>query len=177
MDDLELDRELQAALDVTPSPEFVARVRGAVAERPNMQVVPRWLPPAVAAAACIALVVATFVARPRHAAVDTPAKVAITAEPPPMTFEPPPVVQAPTRSPRPVSAAVKNPWAVPEVLVADADKRAFEDFVATIHQRQFAAAFEHVPESTPWMVSELTLAPLTIEPLDSDTPSSSVVHN
>jgi hypothetical protein len=60
MDDLDLDRELRAAMAALPSVEFVARVRAKVADAPPPSIVPGWLKPAaaIACAAAIAIVVA-----------------------------------------------------------------------------------------------------------------------
>ena len=55
MDDLDFDRELQNALAITPSPEFVARVRAKIADAPPPSMFAGWLKPA-AAVACVAVV-------------------------------------------------------------------------------------------------------------------------
>jgi hypothetical protein len=78
-----LEREIEAALDVDPSPEFVARVRTRVAQEPPA---PAWRlsfgPLAAAAAVFIAATVVWQVVRPLQ-----PARPSVTAgrEPPPLS--------------------------------------------------------------------------------------------
>lgn len=58
MDDLDVDRELQSALAVEPSPEFVARVRARIAEEPRPSHIAGLLKPAAVIACVVILVVA-----------------------------------------------------------------------------------------------------------------------
>ena len=77
MDDLELDRELQTALTVAPSPEFAARVRTALAEPTPASMASKWLMPA-GAIAC-AVVMAILAGLPREDARVNPRRTEATA--------------------------------------------------------------------------------------------------
>src|SRR5688572_31240469 len=95
MDDLDLDRELRAAMTALPSAEFVARVRAKVADAPPPSIVPGWLKPA-AALACAAAI-AIVVGMPREDARLKPSppgvaaglKPSTTYAPPSTTYVPP----------------------------------------------------------------------------------------
>ena len=141
------------------------------------------------AAACIAL--AVFLVGPDQA-VDAPAQVANAAATAPLTplpdpsgevqqtrLEPPPRGQVARRNARVVTSVASSATTVPEVLVADADKRAFDTFVRMLQERRFAATFEDAPVSTPWVVTELTVPPITIAPLEGMPEAADVpaVHN
>ena len=63
MDDLDLDRELRHALQVTPSPEFVARVRASIAKAPRPSILASVLRPTLAIACTAVLVVAVAMSR------------------------------------------------------------------------------------------------------------------
>jgi hypothetical protein len=184
VDDLELDRELLAALDVTPSPEFVARVRVAVADQRKGPLPGGWLVPAGFGCATIAAIVLAGTSwnvsdQPERRADTLPVRPSVeqkevqNQQPTERHREPQarPVVHAPRVAP------AGDTRDIPEVLISQADKRAFEEFVSTVQQRQFAATFEDVPESTPWLVTELSLAPITIEPLDTGTSNTVTAHN
>ena len=55
---------------------------------------------------------------------------------------------------------------MPPVIISADDVRAFQELIASAQERRFEATFDETPPSTPWAMSELTVAPLTIEPLN-----------
>ena len=186
MDDLELDRELQTALDVTPSPEFVARVRGAIAARPRIRVTPRWLLPA-GAAACVLLAAVLSGVRVRDAVVEAPVEVPRpTSRPLPASVDGPDrgqsssrpsVAQALKRHPPVINATASATSELPEVLVSQADKRAFEEFVTAVWEQRVTPPLEGIEAPTTWATNALTVAPLTIEPLEVTFPRGSSQFN
>ena len=80
---------------------------------------------------------------------------------------------------KPLVAPAGNARDIPEVLISQADKRAFEEFVAMVQRHHFAATFEEAPTSTPLVLTDVTVSPIAIEPLDGSpsTDSLSTVHN
>src|SRR6185295_15179804 len=77
-----LDRALSAALDVDPSPEFVARVRDRIAHEPppsrwGIPRVPRLL---MAAGAALAVVAVAVQVNSRHEPLSAPAVAAVAAQ-------------------------------------------------------------------------------------------------
>jgi hypothetical protein len=186
MDDLELDRELQAALDVTPSPEFVARVRGAVANQRGGFLAGGWSVPAGLGCATFAAVVLAVAPwnvsdqpQPGVDAISLAPSVGqqelVNRQPKERPREPkaPPVVRL-----KPLVAPADETTQIPEVLISQADKRAFEEFVAAIQRHHFTATFEEAPSSAPLVLTDVTVSPIAIEPLDG-WPSTNVstVHN
>jgi hypothetical protein len=183
MDDLDFDRELRATMAATPSPEFVARVRAKVAEASGPSIVPGWLKPA-AAIACAA-VVALVVGLPQEDArmkqsptkkQPSSTKVApLTAGPTPSTtsVEPATSLVVPTfRSAK--ASAQRSPelaeHPLPEVIVAAEDVEALRRFLSDAHDLRFVASFDETPESTPWVMTELIVAPIAGE-APNPTPS------
>lgn len=189
MDDLELDRTLREALSEAPSPEFVARVRTTIAEAPRPSIVAGWLKPA-AAVACAALL-AIAVALPRQ---DAQLKLSPTERtlspteralrPADIALRPAPVAPASTVAvpafksatsatpPAPARIAIPNESPLPEVIIAADDVQALHQLVTSASERRFLASFDETPASTPWVISELGVPPIIIEPLDTTR-----VHN
>jgi len=141
MTDAALDREIQAALDVAPSPEFVARVRQRLEREPASPVWWRGRELAVAAGGVL-LAVVLWAGRPD---VSDPARVlpppAVTT-PPAMAIEPPPPREPPASAEHGTPAAVRRPVAVraaaapasevddpfDHVLIAENERRALQWF-------------------------------------------------
>ena len=165
MDDTELDRALKSALSVSPSPEFVARVRQAIAESDPPPLFAAWVKPAVLVTSIVAIAaLVTFKSRPVDqgdslSMLTSNAITAIatmpTAVSSDITIRPVPGVERETARER----------SVPEVLISTADVLAFDEFVAGARQRRFEATFDGTPPETVRMTTELTVPPLTIEPL------------
>ena len=188
MDDLDLDRELQAAFAVEPSPEFVARVRTTIAETPSPWITARLLKP-TAAIAC-AVLVALAVGLPREDARLEPVRAEIASRPAgdaPVTAGLKPSttnVQSITtnvRSPNLRSArspkhaaranAIPSEPPLPEVIVAAGDVEAFLQFVSGARDLRFVASFDETPVSTTWAMTELSIAPIV------GAPESAPAHN
>ena len=167
MDDLDFDRELRGAMAAIPSPEFVARVRAKLADAPAPSIVPGWFKPA-AAIAC-AGVVAIVVAVPREYVrpKSSPAEMTpvIAGLKPSTTYAPPSsasVVMPTFRSAKPLTPASPEPLEppLPEVIVATEDVEALRRFLTDAHDLRFVASFDETPASTPWVMTELSVAPI-----------------
>jgi hypothetical protein len=180
-----LARDIESALRVEPSPQFVARVRARVAREPRgatgVMSWRLWLGGAVVVAGALALVVSLGGPRDMRVSDSTPS----TATSPPVLEAsrgpsiatepvlPQPLVAAPVqRVTRRAVARIEpgetrtNDVGLPQVLIADDEKRGFELLVTELRDTKRAAA---VAEATrglttpgpPW----LEIAPVIIEPL------------
>jgi len=180
-----LARDIESALRVEPSPQFVARVRARVAREPlgatGVMSWPLWLGGAAVVAGALALVVSLGGPRDMRVSDSTPS----TATSPPVLEAsrgpsiatepvlPQPLVAAPVqRVTRRAVARIgpeetrTNDVGLPQVLIADDEKRGFELLVTELRDTKRAAA---VAEATrglttpgpPW----LEIAPVIIEPL------------
>ena len=186
MDDLNLDRELQAVFAVEPSPEFVARVRTTIAETPSRSMTARLLKPA-AAVAC-GVLVAVAIGLPREDARLEPKRAEFASRP----AEDDPVTARPklsTTNVLPSATNVRSPNArstkravrasaipseppLPEVIIAAEDVEAFLQFVSGARDLRFVASFDETPASTPWVMTELSIAPIAV-----GGPESTPDHN
>jgi len=107
--DADLDRELDAALDLEPSPEFLARVRMRIESEPRRAPWPlgvrvgarRWALTGLGALAAgvVMVVLATTVIRPERSESPRPANQVAGMVPPASTFAGPSAPSAPVRSP------------------------------------------------------------------------------
>jgi len=180
-----LARDIESALRVEPSPQFVARVRARVAREPlgatGVMSWRLWLGGAAVVAGALALVVSLGGPRDMRVSDSTPS----TATSPPVLEAsrgpsiatepvlPQPLVAAPVqRVTRRAVARIgpeetrTNDVGLPQVLIADDEKRGFELLVTELRDTKRAAA---VAEATrglttpgpPW----LEIAPVIIEPL------------
>jgi hypothetical protein len=180
-----LARDIESALRVEPSPQFVARVRARVAREPlgatGVMSWRLWLGGAAVVAGALALVVSLGGPRDMRVSDSTPS----TATSPPVLEAsrgpsiatepvlPQPLVAAPVqRVTRRAVARIEpgetrtNDVGLPQVLIADDEKRGFELLVTELRDTKRAAA---VAEATrglttpgpPW----LEIAPVIIEPL------------
>ncbi len=178
-----IDEEIREALDVDPSPDFLARVRTRIAAEPEPSAW-RWSWGLAAACALAASVVlATIVSRPHEAkpftAVPAPAPAVARNNPPPAvstrdgnTHQ----GDAASRSfravtPHPKSTVVRipEPEREPEILIDQREMRTLRvlidgvrngrvDLTAAMNSRSHAPA-----ELEP--VADIVVAPLTIEPI------------
>ena len=55
---------------------------------------------------------------------------------------------------------------MPEVIVDPEDVRAFQQLITSTRERRFEATFDSTPPSTAWAMTELSVAPIVIEPLE-----------
>ena len=175
MDDAELDRTLTDALSVTPSPHFVACVRMRIADTQTAPAVLRWRGRSTALTLRLAAVAASsaavFLVLALRSVPIQPAGGIEALESRSMVGVPQaPIVASALSldSSRPsISAATVGMESreIPEVLI-DADTRqGLLQLLYSVRERRFEATFDQTPP-TPWAMSELTIAPLTIEPLD-----------
>jgi hypothetical protein len=180
-----LARDIESALRVEPSPQFVARVRARVAREPvgatGVMSWRLWLGGAAVVAGALALVVSLGGPRDMRVSDSTPS----TATSPPVLEAsrgpsiatepvlPQPLVAAPVQRVTRRAVARIEPGekgtgdvGLPQVLIADDEKRGFELLVTELRDTKRAAA---VAEATrglttpgpPW----LEIAPVIIEPL------------
>ena len=198
MDDLDLDRELHRALQVTPSPEFVARVRTKIAEAPPPSVWAEMRNPATAVACAVVVVVAVglwqrdarlkpsptsmasspTVVSPATEMLQVAADRNVSTTNADRTTEPTATTPAVSRAADVRTAKASTAPSVvepplPEVILAAADVKALHQFVASATERRFLASFEEPPASTPWVMNDLSITPITVEPLERQV----VAHN
>ncbi len=176
MDDVDLDRELHDALAVSPSPEFVARVREKIADAPAPSMLAGWLKPAAALACAVVLAIA--IGLPREEAGREPVKAGLkpsTTNIPPSTTQgavAPTVVVPTLRSAERIVAPATSATAktaeppLPEVIIAPDDVEGLQQFVAGARQLRFVASFDETPASTPWVITDLSVSPVSTEPSD-----------
>jgi hypothetical protein len=152
-----LDRQLADAVNVDPSPEFVARVRGRVAHEAS-PVRTRWWP--MAAAACLAAAIIA-VALPKHR-VDL-----AVPERPTLTASAPRVAQ-PSSAPFTTATVVKGRRRAksPEVIVAAEDRRGLQALVDLVREGRVTVIFpEKSPDVEPLEVKAIVVSPIDIAPL------------
>lgn len=176
--DSALDREVQAALTVDPSPEFLARVRMRVASEPAPAAWTLSWAVLAGGAAVATLVVAVVVSNAGRSGNvephdDTPTNLrgaATVAAPAPVA---PRVVRQPAserplrvvRAEPPRAAADAPPF--PEVLISTDEVRAYEAFVAAVQQRRIPPmpAIEENRPTTSTGLPDIDIAPLVLAPL------------
>ena len=182
--DAALDRELQTALAVDPSPEFLARVRTRIANEPAPSA--SWLSWKLAAAAAIAaiMVLAVVLSRPHEKVPMSPAAVAqggSRAEPARPT-EPAPRV-SPGRGPNapalqpaavarafpPAASAVGPTASEPEILLDPRESMALRRLITGTRDGSIdlSAALQATTPTAMELpeITNVVIAPLTIEPL------------
>ncbi len=165
----EMDRELKAALSVSPSADFEARVLQRVDEG---QAPGRWTYGWLAAAASIVLVAGLFYALNRTPATDPapprqvvergPDVVLSPAQPTRVTKSPhaPRVVDAAARAPRPTVARRTQP----EVIVPLNQMEAVRRLVRAVNEGR-VEAIPAMPEGPIAPPAELAVVPLVVEPI------------
>ena len=190
LSDEALDRELDAALNAEPSPEFVARVRMRVASEPAAG--PWWASwKLVTAAACVVLlgVAAAVWSRQQPMSPAGPG-IATDRTLPPAALEPAPV--SPVAEPVPLSASStvssrasrveasgRRATTVPadeivmtEVIASEDDRRSFEALLLAIQQQRLPpltpseGAVEQLPEPAPIEIAEVIIEPVEISRFD-----------
>jgi hypothetical protein len=191
--DAEIDREIQAALSVDPSPEFLARVRTSIAHQPISPRLRGVTPASCALAAVLVIAVVSVSLQdpvPADLKVSTPSAPSADLE---VTTGP----RAPNLNPE-TNAGAESPAAElrirtaktaasasevvptfrsaesrlapsePEVLISPDDAKAFEEFVAGVRDGRFEILLnEPVLPASFSLVAELSIPPIVIEPLDT----------
>jgi hypothetical protein len=170
-----IDEEIRAALDVDPSPEFLARVRTRIAAE---HAPPAWRWSWGVAAACAltaALVVATIVsrshgARPGVKAALVPTVIAETASPP-IVVPSPDIGPRPTRAvPPPTKAGIARiARSEPEILIDPGEMRTLRVLIDGVRAGRIdLSAAQNSRSPAPALlepVADIMIAPLTIEPI------------
>ncbi len=166
----DVDRELKAALSVSPSPDFEARVlRRVAADRPS-----RW--PShygwLAAAASLVIVAGMFYALNRKAAVVAPAPapqiVTHTAPPAVMPRLEAPILKSTNALPRveTVRALRRAPrTAEPEVLVPRNQMEAVRRLVRAVNEGRIVEPPAEPPQGPMAPPAKLGVAPVVVEPI------------
>jgi hypothetical protein len=163
----DLDRHIQEALAVDPSPEFNARVRMRLAEEPApARLSAAWL---TCGATAFAVVVVLSVLVPGRREVAPPAadvvlplpvSNAAVAEP----AMPPEPQRAVVEPPRPVHRRSAAP---PIVLVPTAEREAFRRFLEAVADNRLIVPPPAVPPAdAPLSVAEITIEPVVIQPIE-----------
>ncbi len=169
MDDAELDRALNNALSVSPSPEFVARVRMTIAQAEASPTPGGWLMPA-AVAVSIAAIAAVLVLRPdsiepsRGVEVLGSRPIGAVAQTPVMAMGAVPARYS-TKGSNIARSLRSESTEMPEVLIAPDNRQGLTQLLDGVRERRFEATFDETPAATPWVTTDLTMAPLSIEPL------------
>lgn len=170
MDDLNFDRELRAVLDAAPSRDFLARTRIKLAEQSLQRRPVRWWMPLAAGVAIAAVAVVVNLAPSRTTSEPRAELAVLTSRPFESRVAPLPNVasylpetEIIVRSSAPKVTADAD---LPFVLVAEADKRAFEQLVAALQRQPFEASFDQIPASEQWLNTALAVAPINITPLE-----------
>ena len=174
LSDSQLDRELESALGVEPSPEFLARVRTRVAAEPRGELwrlaIRRWSFEPLAGVAVIGIVLAVVVPwlmRDGEAEKTAPIVAAVTGTPVEADGSAPAfreggqvgvTTTVPTRS---VSRIQKRRRGMPEVLISQDDRRAFDALLIAVAENRLPVRPTPVEEAG----SALALAPLQIQQL------------
>jgi hypothetical protein len=173
MDEVEIDRALRATLCADPSPEFVARVRTKIAEAPPRAMMAGWWKPAAAVASAAILGIAVGLPRQTSTA-PVAAGLKPSATYAPSTTRGVPVVVVPTlksgTTTKPAArslTSIPSEPPLPEVIIAAKDVEALSQFVRDMNDLQFVASFDETPASAPWVVSDLTIAPIGSNGLDA----------
>jgi hypothetical protein len=183
LDELALDRRIQEALDVNPSPEFVARVRMRIAdERPARSLLRAGMLGGLAVA--LTVVIAALVIVRHEAPTITPPKV-ITGRPPTpageITQRQPADAPAVLGSSRPGTSSRVTSSTQTRVIVPAGQIEAFRQLAEAINAGLAFADTIELPERDPSAEDEDTaqifanvrrpiepLAVVTIEPLEID---------
>jgi len=168
MDDAELQQALNDALSVSPSPDFAARVRMKIAAAETSPMPVGWLLPAAVAVSIAAI---AFVVVSRPGAIEPTSGVEVLGSRPIAALAQPPAMGAVPTLHSPSGANTARPiyseWQeMPEVIIAPDNREGLLQLLNGVRERRFEATFDETPASTPWALSELTVAPLIIEPLE-----------
>ena len=159
MDDQSLNRELQSALDVDPSPEFLAKVRARIAAEPRPS---RWRLAWVMMPAVAAIVLVAMLWPPPEA----PMPVRIASAPGPIAQADPPAPEQPPTASAPVRRAARRVVAEPRppaVVLNAAEVAAFNRLVSRIEMGALPVGDDVL--EPPDLPAEIEFAPITIAPI------------
>ena len=182
LSDSQLDRELDAALGIEPSPEFVARVRTRIASEPEPS---RWYPSAgfsrtfepLMAVAIVGVVLAVVIPKfMRGDDLPKPAVTTVTGDAgghvvrqTPSAQEVTPIgVSATRRASRAVPTAMNElPLHLSQPVFSDDDRRVYLQFIAAVEDGRVPPVTEPAAATHDDAASsaELRIEPLAIDPL------------
>jgi hypothetical protein len=184
MTDDQLDRELEAALRIEPSPEFMARVRDRVAAQPRRSPFMRWaFEPVFAlgvAAVVLAIVVPQVVRQPENARLkpgpaNAAGSVRLQANRPPdnarltpgPTTTPAAIARLkPGPTPHPAATARLKPGTTATVIVSPDEQQALQSLLRAAYQGRLPTVAIADPASEqPLQVPDINISPLVIERL------------
>jgi len=161
----DLDRQIQEALAVDPSPDFQARVRIRLSEEPpRYRVGIGWLvygAIGLAALAVLAVFVATRDEVAFRAADPIGPAVHTAAAPEPIAV---PATEGPAAG---RLTGVTRRHAADTVLVPAAEREAFRRFLRTVAENGLAYSVPDASEDAPLSVAEITIEPIVIAPIDT----------
>ena len=169
-EDSALDRELQALLSVSPSPEFVARVQTSVSEqRPARSLYAWWFAGSLVAAAA-AIIVAISMSTPNDSEnTDTVPRLAVHAD---RDIEPPlvpssPLAKQPDRQATSNLLARASRTSQPVVMVWHEDAEGLDELIKGVVERRFEIVGEGgiLPRDTS-QVSSADMAPIVFQPIE-----------
>jgi hypothetical protein len=190
MTDARLERDIERALAVDPSPEFLARVRAGIAAEPAPSAWPfawTWL----AGSAAVVITAAFLVFRPATPQPGvrlepTPLPMVTTTAVPPANPAATPLAPSPLaprihvrevtrrRSPSVASATVRTPRGEPEVLIAKDEAAALKHLMRGLRQGvvepsaagDAPSGIQAIQPPTPIVVAPMSaMSPIAIEPL------------
>jgi hypothetical protein len=168
MDDTELDRALKSALSVSPSPEFLPRVRQSIAATKPAPSGANWLIPASVALGLLAAVVWQLPEGTPIADVPVHHGADISLAPPQsvMTESRSPAPTAPSRISKSFQDKTKATGLPFEVMVSPADVAAYRRLFATRDAIDYQSPIEprKMPEQS--AVTAIDIAPIVIRPLN-----------
>ena len=183
MDDAELDRALNEALSVSPSPEFVAKVRRSIAaDSVPSTLATRWLVPAGAAVVLLMILVIVL------PVLKSRTQMAVDAEPVDLTRRGADIV---LESPRPLESHSSTPSPVPpgrtsgaalarrsdfQVIFSPIDAAAYRRIFASVASAPYeiSSAPAFVPAES--SMTSVDIAPIVIEPLDAFSSETGVLQ-
>jgi hypothetical protein len=180
LSDSQLDRELESALAVDPSPEFLARVRTRVADEPRMELwrlaIRGWTFEPLAGVAVIGIVLAVVIPKlMRDDATRKPAGITaagdvsrpVVREAPAAGGAKPAVAPSPTRQVGNRAAATNElPLRLSQPLFSEEERRVFEQYFAAVEQGRVPPrpADTQVNDSS-GVGQVLRIEPMAIDPL------------
>jgi hypothetical protein len=172
----EIDRELTSALSIEPSPEFRARVRVRIAERPRPWFPQRYMAVVggaalfVAIAMAVGLSVRDNVSKASLPALEPRSRPAVTVIVPPTSLPVPGSVSAVGRP------GLRVRVREPEVLIAPNEARGLRRLQAIVEEGRIAFVFltDDARDPAPEAIREIVVAPIVIAPLEMAAISETV---
>jgi hypothetical protein len=169
----DIDRALAAAIDIAPSPDFVARVRQRVAREPRP--LPFWrgwriAVPALAAVVAVAIGLAVMSRRTPAAPQPLQARALPAIELRPLVADPPRAVTVPASPRRGVPTRLQPAWpevrTEPEVLVPREEIEMYRRLIAAAQTVPHAVVVESPKDiAAVREISDLAIDPIEIKPI------------